>query len=80
MKPLKEDLLTIAEAGGLLGQPVAIRVTHLPSEAMEFARSRQLPVVLRDNLFEGLRALLHPNQPASMESLRALASARTRAM
>jgi hypothetical protein len=79
LKPLKEDLLTVAEAGGLLGQAVVVRVRQLPAEAVEFARSRRLPVVLRHDLCEGLRALLHPHQPATTESLRLLASARTRA-
>lgn len=79
LKPLKEDLLTVAEAGGLLGQAVVVRVHQLPAEAVEFARSRRLPVVLRNNLCDGLRALLHPNQPATLESLRSLASVRTRA-
>lgn len=78
LKPLKEDLLTVAEAGGLLGQAVAVRVAPLPPEAVEFARSRGLPVVQRNNLCDGLRALLHPNQPASLDSLRALANSRTR--
>jgi hypothetical protein len=79
LKPLKEDLLNTAEVGGLLGKAVAVRVTPLPDEAGAFALSRGLPVILRKDLCDGWRALLHPNQPASLESLRALATARTRA-
>jgi len=79
LKPLKEDLLTIAESGGLLGRALAVRVTRLPQEAAEFARSRGLPIVLRSDLVEDLGALLHPSQAASMDALRALAKVRTRA-
>lgn len=79
LKPLKEDLLTVSEVGGLLGRAVAVRVEILPGEAVEFARSRNLPVVLRSDLCDGLRALLHPDRPASLESLRQLARAHTRA-
>lgn len=72
LKPLKEDLLTVSEVGGLLGQAVVIRVASLPQEAAEFARSRGLPVIQRDDLYEGLRALLHPHQRPTEESLRSL--------
>ena len=79
LKPLKEDLLAVAETGGLLGRALAVRVNPLPQEAVEFARSRQLAIVLRSDLLEGLRAQLLPNQTASLGQLRALATVRTRA-
>jgi len=79
LKPLKEDLLVVAEAGGLLGRAVAIRWHPLPTEAMEFARSRRLPVIFKDGLERDLRAQLFPDQPASFDQLLSLAKARTAA-
>jgi len=79
LKPLKEDLLVVAEAGGLLGRAIAIRWHPLPPEATEFARSRRLPVIFRDGLVRDLRAQLYPDQPASLDQLRSLAKVRTSA-
>lgn len=79
LKPLKEDLLVVAEAGGILGSAIAIRWHPLPPEAMEFARSRRLHVIYKENLVRDLRSLLYPDQPASLEQLRMLAKVRTAA-
>ena len=79
LKPLKEDLLVVAEAGGLLGRALAVRWHPLPPEAMEFARSRRLPVIFREALVQDLRSQLYPDQPASLDQLRSLAKARTTA-
>jgi len=79
LKPLKEDLLAASEAAGLLGRAICVRRSPLPIQAREFASSRNLPVILKDNLLRDLRAQLFPNQPASMDQLRSLAAARTRA-
>ena len=79
LHPLKEDLLTVAEVGGLLGRGVCVRRTALPLQAAEFARSRNLLIVLKERLVADLRSALFPNEPASLEQLRALAAARTRA-
>jgi hypothetical protein len=79
LHPLKEDLLAVAEAGVLLGQAICVRLSPLPLQAVEFARSRKVPVVLKDQLISGLRPVLFPNEPASLDQLRSLAAARTRA-
>ncbi len=79
LHPLKEDLLAVAEAGGLLGRAICVRHSPLRLQAAEFARSRNVPVVLKDRLIPGLRPILFPNEPASLDQLRALAAARTRA-
>ena len=79
LKPLKEDLLVVAEAGGLLGRAIAIRWHALPPEAIEFARSRRLTVIFKDGLVRDLRAQLYPDQPASLDQLRSLAKVRTAA-
>jgi hypothetical protein len=50
----------------------------LPLQAAEFAQSRKVPVVLKDRLISDLRPILFPNEPASLDQLRALATARTR--
>ncbi len=77
LHPLKEDLLVVAEVGGLLGRAICVRRTPLPLEAAEFARSRKVPVALKDRLISDLRTILFPNEPASLDQLRSLAAART---
>lgn len=79
LHPLKEDLLAVAEVGGLLGRAICVRRAPLPLQAAEFAKSRKLPVVLKDRLIADLRPILFPNEPASLDQLRSLAAARTRA-
>ena len=79
LHPIKEDLLTMAEVGGLLGKAICIRLAPLPQQAQEFANSRNIPVILRHNLVRDLRSLLFPNEPASLDQLKHLASAKTRA-
>jgi hypothetical protein len=79
LPPLKEDLLAVAEVGGLLGQAICVRRMTLPLQAEEFANSRRINVVLKDRLLEELRSRLYPNDPASREQLHALATARTAA-
>jgi hypothetical protein len=65
------------ELGGLLGQAICVRRSVMPIQAQEFAQSRRIPVVLKDRLMSGLRSLLYPNEPASLEQLHELAKART---
>jgi hypothetical protein len=79
LKPLKEDLLVLSEVAGLLGRAVCIRRSPLPLQAAQFAQSRSLPVIYRENLMRDLHSLLFPNQPASFAQPRVLAAARTRA-
>ena len=57
---LKHDLLAIQEIGGLLGRAFCVRKTRLEPWAYDFASSRQLPVILKESLFSGLRTLLYP--------------------
>ena len=56
-----------------------LRQADLRAEVLQYARNNGIAVVLRRSLLQDLRSLLLPNQPASMEQLRALAAARTRA-
>jgi hypothetical protein len=79
LHPLKEDLLAVADVGGLLGRAICVRRTPLPLQAAEFARSRNVPVVLKDRLIADLHPILYPNEPASLDQLRSLAAARTSA-
>ncbi len=76
LHPLKEDLLSVAEVGGLLGRAIVVRRSPLPQQAQEFARSRRIDVVLKDRLFADLRSVLFPDEPASLEQLRDLAAHR----
>jgi hypothetical protein len=80
LHPLKQDLLNIAEVGGLLGQAICIRLNPLPPQANDFAQSRRIPIILRPSLVRDLKSTLFPNQSAAMDQLRALAVARTRAV
>jgi hypothetical protein len=77
LHPLKEDLLTVSEVGGLLGRAICVRRSPLPTQAAEFALSRKLSVVLKDQLWSDLRTILFPNEPASLDHLRSLAASRT---
>ncbi len=79
LHPLKEDLLVVAEVGGLSGRAICVRRAPLPPQAAEFARSRNVPVVLKERLIAALRPVLFPNEAASLDQLRCLAAARTRA-
>jgi len=65
LKPLKEDLLIASEVAGLLGRAIAVRRSQLPPQAIEFAASRRLPVILKDALFSGLRDQLCPRPGSS---------------
>ena len=74
---MKEDLLAVAEVGGLLGRAICVRGTPLPLQAAEFARSRNVAVALKDSLISDLRTILFPNEPASLDQLRSLAASRS---
>jgi hypothetical protein len=78
-KAIKQDLLAIREAGGLLGNIVCVRRAPMPEEAMQYAHNNNIPVILKGNLVEGLRNLILPNRLASSEELKSLTTARTRA-
>lgn len=60
IKILREDLLQIAEVGGLLGYALAVRSVRPPQQAVEFADNRraQVEVVLKADLVKCLPAIL----------------------
>jgi hypothetical protein len=60
IKILREDLLQIAEVGGLLGCALAVRGVRPPKQAFEFAASRhpQVEVLVKDELVKRLPAIL----------------------
>ena len=78
-KAMKEDLLAVREAGGLLGNILCVRKADLPAEVLQYARNNAIAVVFRRTLFQDLRSLLFPTRPASLEQLKSLTAARTRA-
>lgn len=73
-KVLKEDLLAVREAGGLLGNVVCVRKAELPEEVLQFARHNHIAVVRKASLVTDLRDLLHPNRPADGHDLASLAA------
>ena len=79
LHPLKEDLLAVSEVAGLLGQAICVRREPLPPQAEEFARSRRLHVVTKNQLLEGLRRILYPGNSAAQEAMRNHAAARATA-
>jgi hypothetical protein len=72
-KAMKEDLLAVREAGGLLGTVVCVRKAELPEEVVQYARHNQIAVVRKSELVNGFRNLLFPNRPADGGDLARLA-------
>ncbi len=72
-KVMKEDLLAVREAGGLLGNVVCVRRATLPEEVLQYARHNHITVIQKQDLIDGLRNVLHPHRPASPEDLATLA-------
>ncbi len=73
-KVMKEDLLAVREAGGLLGSVVCIRKAELPEEVLQFARQNQINVIKKNDLVRDLRNLLFPQRPADSGDLAGLAA------
>ncbi|MBK9138140.1 MAG: DUF1887 family protein [Verrucomicrobia bacterium] len=73
-KVMKEDLLAVREAGGLLGNVVCVRKAELPEEVLQFARHNHIAVVRKACLVTGLRDLLDPDRPADGRDLASLAA------
>jgi len=73
MKVMKEDLMAVNEAGGLLGQVVCVRKSDPPEEAVQYARHNRIELVRKSNLVSDLRNLLHPSRPADGADLAGLA-------
>jgi hypothetical protein len=70
---MKEDLLAVREAGGLLGNVVCVRKAELPDEVVQYARHNHIDVVRKRELLERLRSLLCPDRLASARDLASLA-------
>jgi len=68
-KVMKEDLLAVREAGGLLGNVVCIRKAQLPEEVVQYARHNGITVIPKNQLANGLRNLLNPRRPADGKDL-----------
>jgi len=66
---MKEDLVAVREAGGLLGNLVCIRKARLPEEVVQFARHHGIPIIRKEHLVSGLRNLLFPDQSPGCETL-----------
>lgn len=73
-KVMKEDLLAVREAGGLLGNVLCVRKAELPEEVIQFARHNHITVVRKADLVAGLRDVLFPNRPADGDDLASLAA------
>ncbi|MCZ7641235.1 MAG: hypothetical protein M5U12_37395 [Verrucomicrobia bacterium] len=65
LRLLREDLLQIAEVGGLLGCALAVRSARPPQQAREFTASRQpkVEVLLKSELVKRLPAILAGRRP-----------------
>ncbi len=73
-KVMKEDLISVREAGGLLGQVVCVRKAELPEEVVQYAHLNRIEVVPKNDLVSALRNLLFPNRPADADQLADLAA------
>jgi len=73
-KAMKEDLVAIREAGGLLGTIVCVRKAELPEEVQLYAQHNGIHVVAKSDLASGLRNLLFPERPADASDLASLAA------
>jgi hypothetical protein len=71
-KVMKEDLLAVREAGGLLGNVVCVRKAELPEEVLQYARHNGIGVVRKSDLVEGFRTLLFPTRPAGNDDVAGL--------
>jgi hypothetical protein len=55
---LKEDLATLADGGGLFGKSLIVRRCNLPQQAADYARTRNLKVVLSSKLHLAIPEML----------------------
>ncbi len=68
-KVLKEDLISIKDVGGLLGQVVCVRKAPLPDVAQDYAERNHIEVILKKNLLEDFRKLLNPGDASQVHPL-----------
>jgi hypothetical protein len=73
-KAMKQDMIAVREAGGLLGNVVCVRKADLPDEVLQFAAHNNIAVVRKSELIQGFRNLLFPNRPADGGDVAALAA------
>ncbi len=73
-KVMKEDLLAVREAGGLLGNVVCVRKAELPEEVIQYAPHNNIAVVRKSELVPGFRNLLNPHRPPDSADIAALAA------
>ena len=71
-KVMKEDLMAIREAGGLLGNVICVRKVQLPEEVVQYAGHNRISIVQKSGMIEGFRALLFPDLPAKNNELQSL--------
>lgn len=75
-KVIKEDLIAAREIGGLLGETICVRRSTLSDEVREFARRNRVHLIENcrqsNALRDGITAILHPNTPASADSVASL--------
>jgi hypothetical protein len=71
-KVMKQDLLAVREAGGLLGSVVCVRRVDLPDEVTQYARHNGIVLVRKRELVAGIRTLLFPGRPAGPDGLAGL--------
>jgi len=69
-KALKEDLLSVRETGGLLGQVVCIRKSEMSEEVLQFAKHNRIEIISKKELRVRLHALLFPTEKASATDLK----------
>lgn len=72
IKVLREDIQQTYEAAGIMGQVICVRSSRLPDEAVEYARSRGMIVIGKDELSDRLRDVLNPTSEATPASLASL--------
>ena len=71
-KVMKEDLIAIREAGGLLGSVVCVRNVQMPEEVVQYAKHNKISMVQKDEMLDQFRTLLFPGLPARNDDLQSL--------
>ncbi len=74
-KVMKEDILAVREAGGLLGQVVCVRKAELPDEVRQFAVHNRIEVIQKSELTTRWDSLLFPDRAPDKTQLADLAKA-----
>ena len=72
IKALKEDLVANVEVGGLRGKVVCVRKVPLSEEVDSYAKYNGIDVVVKEQLFQRFRLLMHPRGQTRREDLYAV--------